>query len=231
MSAAKGAEPKRGPAERRRTVDWLRLDVDFVWVNNSGDTTAGPDQLLWNKPFIPVVNRSGSVLFPQDLRTTGLYGPRRDYVGANMALRLSDTTSILGDMNLDMQSGVFQQINVGFARMCWPNLSYYVGSRYLRRVNVGDEVGSNTVTFAATYVLDPRYTVVFSEQYDFDYGAGIRSDITLIRRYHRTNLALTVSSDESLDEHSISLGFWPQGVPELALGLRKYAELGTEEAY
>ena len=62
------------------------------------------------------------------------------------------------------------------------------------------------MTFAATYRLDPRYTLVFAEQYDFDYGAGIQSDITLIRKYHRMNLALTVSADESLDEERVVSG-------------------------
>ncbi len=224
-------QTKRGAPGRRRTVDWLRLDLDFVWVNNSGDASAGPDQFIWNKPFIPMVNRSGSVLLPQDRRTTGIFGPQRNYIGADMALRLSDTTSVLGDMNFDMQSGVAQQIDVGIARLCWPNLSYYVGTRYLRRLASGEEVGSNAVTFAATYVIDPRYTGVFSQQYDFDYGAGIRSDITLIRKYHRMNLALTLSADESLDERRIVLSLWPQGVPELAIGQRRYTGLGESEAY
>jgi len=224
-------QTKRGPEGNRRTVDWFRLDIDFVWVNNSGDETAGPDQFIWNKPFIPLVNRSGSVLLPQDRRTTGIFGPRRNYFGAEMALRLSDTASILGDMNFDMQSGVAQQIDVGFARLCWPNLSYYIGSRYLRRIENGDEQGSNAVTFAATYVIDPRYTGVFAQQYDFDYGAGIRSDITLIRKYHRMNVALTLSSDESIDDKRIVLSLWPQGVPELALGLRRYTGLGGSEAF
>lgn len=224
-------QTKRGPEGRRRTVDWLRWDVDFVWVSPSGDATAGPDQFLWNKPFIPLVNRSAPVLLPQDRRTTGIFGPRRNYIGTEVALRLSDTTSVLGDMNFDMQSGVVQQINVGVARLCWPNLSYYIGSRYLRRFESGRETGSNAVTFAATYVIDPRYTGVFSQQYDFDYGEGIRSDITLIRRYHRMNLALTLSADESLDERRVLLSLWPQGVPELALGQRRYTGLGAPEPY
>jgi len=224
-------QTKRGPEGRRRTVDWLRLDLDFVWVNNSGDDTAGPDQFLWNKPFIPMVNRAGSVLLPQDRRTTGIFGPRRNHIAADMALRLSDTTAILGDMNFDMQSGVAQQIDVGVSRLCWPNLSYYVGSRYLRRLQSGAEEGSNAVTFAATYVIDPRYTGVFSQQYDFDYGKSIRSDITLIRKYHRMNLALTLSADESLDERRIVLSLWPQGIPELAIGQRRYTGLGASETY
>ena len=224
-------QTKRGPEGDRRTVDWLRLDLDFVWVNNSGDDSAGPDQFIWNKPFIPLANRIGSVLLPDDRRTTGVFGPRRNYIEAEMALMLSDTTAILGDMNFDMQSGVAQQIDVGFSRLCWPNLSYYVGSRYLRRIESGEERGSNAVTFAATYVIDPRYTGVFSQQYDFDYGAGVRSDITLIRKYHRLNLALTLSADESLDEKRIVLSLWPQGVPELAIGQRRYTGLETSESY
>ncbi|MBN1359056.1 MAG: hypothetical protein JW993_00620 [Sedimentisphaerales bacterium] len=224
-------QTKRGPADRRRTVDWLRWNVDFVWVNDSGDATAGPDQFLWNQPFIPLANRTAMALPPQDRRTTGMFGPQRNYIGTDLALRLTDTTSVLGDLNFDMQSGVVQQVNVGFSRLCWPNLSYYIGSRYLRRIVSGAERGSNAVTFAATYVLDPRYTLVFSEQYDFDYGAGIQSDITLVRRYHRMNLALTLSSDESLDEERIVLSLWPQGVPELGLGMRRYMELGATEAY
>lgn len=226
-------QTKRGPvgSNGQRTVDWLRLNLDFVWVSDAADASAGPDQILWNQPFIPLANRSGSVLLPQDRRATGMFGPRRSYIGTDTTLRLTDTTSILADMHYDMQSGVLGQINVGFSRLCWPNLSYYVGSRYLRRVVSGRERGSNAVTFAATYVIDPRYTAVFSQQYDFDYGEGTRSDITLIRKYHRMNLAMTLTADESLDEQSFVVSLWPQGVPELALGLRRYTDLGTSETY
>jgi hypothetical protein len=130
-------------------------------------------------------------------------------------------------MNFDMQSGVVQQFNIGFSHLRWPNLSYYIGSRYLRRIeNNFGEIGSNAFTFAATYVLDPRYTLVFSQQFDFDYGARLRSDISLIRRYHRVVCGLTFSSDESLDKHAIIFSIWPQGVPELAIGNRRYMGLG-----
>ena len=135
-------------------------------------------------------------------------------------------------MNYDMQSGVVQQFNVGFSHLRWPNLSYYIGSRYLRRINNNfGEKGSNALTFAVTYVLDPRYTVVFSQQFDFDYGATIRSDITLVRQYHRVYWGLTYSADESLDTQAIAFSIWPQGVPDLAIGPRRYTELGGSAGY
>jgi hypothetical protein len=149
-----------------------------------------------------------------------------------MVLRLTDTTSILSDLYYDMQNGIVEQFDVGFSRLCWPNLTYYVGSRYLRNVdNTLGEKGSTSLTFAATYVLDPRYTVVLAEQFDFDYGVNVRTDATLIRKYHRMNLALTFSVDESVDEQSIVLSLWPEGVGELAIGLRRYMELGASDVY
>jgi hypothetical protein len=225
-------QTKRGPSEERRTVDWMRLDAAVTWVNNSGDPSSGPDRLIWNKPFIPLVDTTGQVVPPQDRRATDVFGPRRNYISADYIWRLSDTTAVLSDLNFDMQSGVVQQFNIGFSRLVWPDLSYYVGSRYLRRVenNLGER-GSNVFTFAATYVLDPRYTVVFSQQYDFDYGASILSDIALIRRYHRVYWGITYSSDESLDKQAIVFSIWPQGVPEMGLGPSRYLRVGDSADY
>jgi len=160
-----------------------------------------------------------------------MFGPRRNYIGADYVWRLSDTAAVLSDMNYDMQSGVVQQFNIGYSRLFWPNLQIYLGSRYLRRVQILGENGSNAFTFAATYVLDPRYTLIFSQQYDFDYGDNVRNDITLIRRYHRMYCGFTYSADESLSEHAIVFSIWPQGVPEMAMGPRRFMRIGGSAGY
>ena len=230
-------QTKRGIGNKERAVDWMRLDTDVTWVNDSGDTSAGPDRFIWNKPFIPLANsysrRFGqAVIPPQDRRSSDIFGPRRNYFSADYIWNLTDTTALLSDMNFDMQSGVVQQFNIGVSAMRWPNISYYIGSRYLRRVENGlGEKGSNAFTFAATYVLDPRYTAVFSQQYDFDYGVNVRSEVTLIRRYHRINFALTYSVDESMDQHSAVFSIWPEGLIELALGTRRNMDIGRSTNY
>jgi len=221
-------QTKRGSGTKERTVDWMRLDTDITWVNEPGDTSAGPDRFIWNKPFIPLVDRINP---QQDRRSSNIYGPTRNSFCADYSWRLSDTFAILSDMNFDMQSGVVQQFNVGFSHLRWPNLSYYIGSRYLRRVEILDEKGSNVFTFAATYIIDPRYTVVFSQQFDFECGANVRSDITLIRRYHRIYWGITYSADESLDSHAIVFSIWPEGVPEMGIGPRRYMGLGGPANY
>ncbi|MGB2862734.1 MAG: LPS assembly protein LptD, partial [Sedimentisphaerales bacterium] len=225
-------QTKRGLDDKQRNVDWMRLDMDVTWVNDSGDASAGADKFIWNKPFIPPINTFSQVIPQQDRRGTDLFGPRRNYVGADYSWLLSDTTAVLSDMNYDMQSGVVQQFNVGFSHLRWPNLQYYIGSRYLKRLDNGNgEYGSNAFTFAITYVLDPRYTVVYSQQLDFDYGTTVRSDITLIRQYHRLYWGLTFSADESLDRQSIVFSLWPQGVPGLAIGESRYIGLGGSAGY
>jgi hypothetical protein len=98
-------------------------------------------------------------------------------------------------------------------------------------VRVLDEVGSNAFVFAATYVIDPRYTIVFAQEYDFDYGVSMRSDITLLRRYHRMYYGLTFSADASLDRQAVVFSIWPQGVPEMGTGGSRYSGLTSPAGY
>jgi len=244
-------QTKRGPQGQQRTVDWMRLDLDTVWLNGNEsafDWGPGPDRLTWAKPFVPMRVFSAPQFFNDDLTlpafspffgflnfpyagTVERWGPRRDYFSADYIWRVSDTTTVLSDMYYDVRSGVVNQMNVGFSRLVWPNLSYYVGSRYLRRVQVLGEKGSNAFTFSATYEMDPRYTLIFSQQYDFDYGSNITSDITLVRRYNRLYWGVTFSTDRSLDNQTLVVSVWPQGIPELAVGNRRQSEMVKQPSY
>lgn len=234
-------QTKRGTGDKMETVDWMRLDTDITWVNHPSDTSAGPEQFIWNKPFIPLTNPFENPLDPnaQDRRNNNAFGPSRNSFCADYIWRISDTTALLSDMNFDIKSGVIQQFDIGFSRLCWPNLSYYVGTRYLRQFNstleknygADLEKGSNMFTFAATYEIDPRYTVVFSQEFDLEYGKTVRSNMSLIRRYHRVCWALTYSADASLNSNAIVFSIWPQGVPQLGSGRRNYAGLTGPEGY
>jgi len=235
FSLSQRLQTKRGPENDRRIVDWMRLDTDFVWVNDAADEAGSPQRITWNKPFVPMRVYSAPEIFNGDfsssLQRYESWGPTRNYFSSDYIWRLSDTAAILSDVYYDLEDGKIDQLNVGYTRLCWPNLSYYIGSRYLRNVEVLDEKGSNAFTFAATYIIDPRYSVVFAQQFDFDYSANIRSDITLIRKYHRIACGFTYSADGSLDDQAIVFSIWPQGVPELAVGGRSYSVMGGAAGY
>jgi hypothetical protein len=214
----------RGEGDDRRSVDWLRLDVDSTWVDDEGPTSLpstgmyGPGKFIFNDPSIPVFLR----------RNEEYYGMVRDSINTDMEWRVSDTTAMLSDLNYDVESGVIQQLDAGMSRYVYPDLSYYLGSRYLRPVIVDVpsdgvyEEGSHSVVGAITYQLSPRYWVTYSQEYNFDFGKNVRTDFGIIRQYHRLFYSLELSLDQSLDNQSVMFSVWPEGVDELALGSRRY---------
>jgi hypothetical protein len=220
-------QTRRGLGTKERTVDWLQWELDFVWVSHAADDARSPNYLIWSEPFVPLVGRFSRRLPLVDRRSSTLFAAYRDYIGTDLAWRLTDSTSILADGYYDMQDQVVSQLDIGISHVRWPDLSYYIGTRYIRDFDNGlGQKGTNAVTLAATYKIDPRYTAVLSEQYDLEYGAWIRSALSLIRQYHRLNYGITLGVDPSLQEVSIVLGLWPQGVPELGTGMNRYRDLG-----
>jgi hypothetical protein len=228
-------QTKRGPDAR--TVDWMRLNVGATWFEDNDERTAdsGPYRYLWNRPMTPLrtIAMPGILNgdFDEGLKKFETYGPVRDYIDADYLWNISDTTALLSSGFYDIHSGTVEQFDIGFSRTRWPDLSYYIGSRYLRNTQVLDEHGTSAFLFAASYVLDSRYTVVFSQQYDFDYGTNVDSEVTLIRRYHRMFWSISVSADASLDQQAIVFNIWPEGVPELAIGSRRYTGLSGPVGY
>ncbi len=151
LGLAQRWQTKRGPALNRRTVDWIEWNSDFVWVSNPDTASAGPDRLPWGTPFIPLTDRYARVLPPIDRRSTTLWGPRQNYASTDAIMRLTDTTSILAGGYFGMQTDTVEQADIGFTHVCWPDLSYYVGTRYLRRYFVGtEERTSNALTVVIT---------------------------------------------------------------------------------
>jgi hypothetical protein len=167
----------------------------------------------------------------EGLKKFETYGPARDYFDADYLWQISDTTAFLSSGFYDIHSGTIEQFDIGFSRTRLPDLSYYIGSRYLRNTQVLEQHGTNAFIFAASYNIDERYTVVFSQQYDFEYRANVESELTLIRHYHRMFWSITVSTDASLDRQSITFNLWPEGVPELAIGSRRYTGLSGPGGY
>ena len=220
-------QTRRGSESGRRTVDWLRWDLDATWVEDPADSSIseeglyGPAGFLFSDSAIPLRTR----------RQTGYYGLVRNSINSDVEWKISDTMAVLIDLNYDLHGGHVQQLDVGISRYLYPDLSYYVGSRYLRPVIVEvpnkalTEKGSHSLIGAVTYSLSPRYTMTFAQEYNFDYGRAVRSDLTVVRQYHRMFYGLSFSFDQSLKRNSVLFSIWPQGVKELAVGSRKYTGL------
>lgn len=220
-------QTKRGVGKRQRTVDWVRWDLNATWVNEASETWNGPSHFMWNRPLVPMRHAYTGTVPPRDRRSSNFYGASRNYVGSDLIWRISDSTAVLGDCYLDMDAGVVRQTQWGISHMRWSDLNMYLGSSYLRDIrNSEGQVGTHALTFSMLYKLDPRYAMLFSHQYDTDYGASIGSALTLLRKYHRLNYGLTFRVDESLDTSSVVFSLWPEGIQELGVGMGRYGGLG-----
>lgn len=222
-------QTKRGTGDKQRLIDWMRLNLEYTKVSDPSEDRRA-DRTLWNNPFVPLSTLVAPGIYNSDLggnyRTFEVFGPQRDSVNGDYIWRLSDTTAILSDFNWDVEDAEIEQFNIGLSKMVWPNLSLYLGTRYMRSIEIDNKKGSNALTFAATYKLTPRYMLAFAHQYDFERNGLISTQVSLIRRYHRLYYALTYGVDESLDRRTITLTIWPEGVGELAAGKRNL--LGLE---
>ena len=235
----------RGSEANVYTVDWMRLDVNGTWLDDSADSavgpgltfdpvtgqflggpTYGPAWFVYNNPSIPLLLR----------RDQEFFGMSRDSLNADYEWRVSETFSLLSEANYDTDSGHLQQLNMGVSRYVFPDISYYLGSRYLRPLVLdidenGDgivdihERGSHSVIGAITWQLGSRYTATFAQEYNFDFGQSVRSELTIVRQYHRMFYAVSFSIDESLNRNSVMVSLWPQGVNELGVGSRRYTGL------
>ena len=225
-------QTKRGAGEKSRILDWMRLNMEYTMVSDDSAEPIRPDKTLWNNPFVPLLTTLAPGIFNGDLgsyRKFELFGPQRDSFNADYIWRMSDTTAILSDLNYDTKTNKLEQFNIGYSHLCLPNLSYYIGARYLRSLEIDEQKGSNAVTLAATYKINPRYTISFAHQYDYDFGKKIFNQITLIRRYHRIFYGISYCADESLDRRAIILNIWPEGVGELSYGSRKFMSLDSPQ--
>ena len=227
VGAVQRWQTRRGGENNVHTVDWMRLDVSGTWVRDGADSSIGPEgvygpaDFVYHDPSVPFLLR----------RTSPYYGIARDSLNADYEWRVSDTFTLLSDANYDLKSGHLQQLTVGMSRYVYPDISYYLGSRYLRPLIVDIpaagiyEQGSHSVIGAITWQMTPRYTATFAQEYNFDFGHSVRSDLTIIRQYHRMFYAVSFSIDESLNRNMVMFSIWPQGVGELGVGARRYTGL------
>ena len=220
-------QTQRGRKGDKRTVDWMRFDVDATFLNETADSAMGPARSYGPAKFI--FNDPSTFFLTR--RNDGRFGMVRDSVNADYSWRITDTTTVLSDLNYDTESGIFQQVNVGMSRYVYPDISYYIGSRYLKPsiVNIPSdgvyEEGSQAVIGSIAYALNDRYTVSFSQEYNVDYAKNVKSELAILRRYHRLYYSLSFATDESLDRDSVMFSVWAQGVKELSFGKRKYISL------
>jgi len=193
-------QTKRGGPGQWRSVNWITWDVEAGFFNDATDRARTHGDTFLSRP------------------ETSLPA---NYINTNLIWRLSDSTALLYDANVDLNRGRTGTSNISFHVDRSPRLSYFFGHRYI------GETSSNLLGFGANYKLTPKYSLAIREQYDLQRTRTLDFTITIIRKLPRWFVAITFDLDEAEQEEAVSLSLWPEGIPEATIGSRRFTGLAT----
>jgi hypothetical protein len=193
-------QTKRGPADRRRVVDWITLDVELGVFNDA--------------PGDAITNGFVSYSRPEE-------SVARNYLGTEFTWRINDATILASEMNYDINDGEVDIFNVALAVERSPRFSYLFGYRFI------EEIDSNLLGFGMNYKIDEKHMLAFREEFDLDRGDTLDFSIGYVRKFPRWYVAVTFDLDESKDDAGVSISAWPEGLPRAALGSRRFTGLAT----
>ena len=195
-------QTKRGPADKRRTVDLLSVDIETAYFGNV-EKGRGDESIGYVLPFRPEESRP------------------RNYIAGDVNYRLSDTTSLLYDFNIDVNDWEFDRHDVAIAIERLPRVAYVIGWR-----SAGD-IDLNLVGGGVNYRLNPKHIMAARAYWDVDRGQLGEIALAYVRKLPRWYVAVEFEFDRVFDDASVRLSIWPEGVSEWTLGSRRFTGLGT----
>lgn len=199
-------QTKRGGPSRWRSVDFLAVNMG---VNVFGGT---PDE-----PTTPDVGAPGydSTRFgPTDAGNfRGLFFPSmpeaslaRTGLNADALWRVSDTTTILGDFQFNLEEQTVATTALGFAAQRGDRLTYYAGLRYI------GEADSTIASFNSTYQMTLKYTLILNASFDLNQTNNENYGITVLRHFDRFYASLGAFYDASENEGGFRFSVFPEGL-------------------
>jgi len=130
----------------------------------------------------------------------------RNSINADAMWRISDSTVLLGDIEQNLDQNELATSSVGLAVQRDTHLAYFLGLRYIGQIN------STIANFAFNYQLSTRYSIVFNQSYSLSEKQNQQTNVTVIRRFDRFFVTLSIYYDEIEDNSGFSFGIFPEGL-------------------
>lgn len=182
-------QTQRGGPGRWRSNDVFTFDVDA--------------EFYANKParrFLQPYDFRGT--FFSSLPETSI---PRDAFNANASWRITDNTVVLGDAQYNLDEHKLATAAVGILVRRDPVQSWYVGNRYIA------DLKSNIVSVSGNYLISPKYSVGFSQSFDFGLGKDVSSSISVARTFDRFVMSFNFSHDQISNQTGFSFSVAPMG--------------------
>jgi lipopolysaccharide transport LptD-like protein len=181
-------ETYRGAPGREESVTFLSWNV-------SADMYSNPPK----DPGL-VQNYFRGVYFPSDPEAS----IPRDGINSDLTWLISDAAALLADESTNVDHGKLATASVGLAVKDYDRLAYYLGLRYI------EPLDSDLATFAVQYQLTAKYTMEFSQSYDFGQNKDTNSEITLRRRFDVLTAEISVYHDSTTGDSGVRFNLYPQ---------------------
>lgn len=220
-------QTKRGEPGNRRTVDWITLDVEAGFFNDTSRSL--PVQVELDPLNHEKRHERFAAAFENARHTNRTHGDfisarpedsiPSSFIAANLQYQLSDSTVIVYDGVFDVNRGNLGTSGLSIAVEREPRLAYFAGWRYVH------DTDNSLFTFGTNYKLTEKHTVAFREIYDLNEGRNFSSQFIYVRKWPRWYTAVTFDIDRALEDVGINLSIWPEGAPNAGLGSKRFTGL------
>jgi hypothetical protein len=140
------------------------------------------------------------------------FSQARDNLYADAIWRLSETTSILGDIQFDLVDSEVSFANIGIAVTRNPRLSYYFGARYVRAFD------ATVLTYTLDYRLNYKYRVRLLLQWDTASEKFLETQVRVTRRMPGWIMEIGFTYDQLEQDTSVQFALFPVGTTGMRIG-------------
>jgi hypothetical protein len=193
-------QTKRGGPGGWRKVDWIILDLELGAFNDEQESDYTNGGAFSSRPENSI---------------------SRNFFSGDFLYRISDSTVFLSDFNVDLEDGELDIYNASLAVERSPRFSYFYGYRWIR------EIESSLFGLGFNYQLSKKHILAMRDYFDLERGETAEFDVTYVRKLPRWNVGLTFELDNIEEDVGMKVSTWPEGVPEAAIGNRRYTGLAT----
>jgi hypothetical protein len=130
----------------------------------------------------------------------------RNSINADAMWRLSDNTVLISDAQWNADQERLATASIGLVAQRGERMTYFLGNRYIA------DLDSNITTFAFDYQLTPKYTVIFSQSYDFGVTENVESFAAVLRRFDTFTIMVKAFHNEVTEQSGIGFNIVPRGV-------------------
>lgn len=174
----------RGGQGRLRSVDWLVINVDYIWSSGDIDVESPFGRFIESRPEASYLGRF--------LTTEGVFN-------------VTDSVSLVGGYLLDTEAGTSARTVGGVIIDHGYGLSTYAGLRDL------DPIDSTLIDYGARAELTRKHAITAFLAYDLNEERFRSLGGRVTRRFQQWTLDFAVSFDRTADDVNLSLSLRPVG--------------------